>query len=255
LEKASRSKTAFFTPSGKKRWTVMPMGSLNAMAIFVAMMTDLQGKWDAHAKASGLPGAYGSNIDQPTDGDDYGSAVIADDVTLYAEKPETLLQYFKIVLSILQHHRVTIKLKKCNFLSPTIEFVGIKVGPNGNSPAPSKFDALQKLTPPSTWSDLRRFIGFIGFYQQWIQQFELRLAPFRKIQHRQPLPGDLTLDEETSCFAGFWLPEHDTLFKELIKEVVHGPTLQRPDPSRRFYVKTDWSKDGIGAVLLQPDVC
>ena len=30
-----------------------------------------------------------------------------------------------------------------------------------------------------------------------------------------------------------------------------GPTLERQDPSRRFYIKTDWSKDGMGAVILQ----
>ena len=39
LEEASRSKTAFFTPDGKLRWTVLPMGFLNSHAIFVAMMS------------------------------------------------------------------------------------------------------------------------------------------------------------------------------------------------------------------------
>jgi hypothetical protein len=253
LEPTSRAKTAFFTPSGKKRWTVMPMGSLNAMSIFVAMMSNLQSKWNEEAKIAGLHGSYGSDINNPNNKDDYGSTVIADDVALYAAQPDTLLKYFRIVLNVLQHHRVTIKLKKCNFLSPTIEFVGINVGPNGNSPATSKFEALRNLPPPTTWSELRRAIGFLGFYQQWIQQFELRLGPFRKLQHRQPLPGELSLEEEQSFFKGFWLPEHTKLLRELIEDVIEGPSLQRPDASRRFYVKTDWSKDGIGAVLLQAD--
>jgi Reverse transcriptase (RNA-dependent DNA polymerase) len=122
LEPTSRSKRAFFTPSGKKRWTVMPMGSLNAMSIFVAMMTDLQTKWNQNATLAGLHGAYGSNITTTSPEDDYSSAVIADDVTLYATKHDTLLRYFRIVLDELQHHRITIKLKKCNFLSPTITF-------------------------------------------------------------------------------------------------------------------------------------
>eukprot|EP00957_Ditylum_brightwellii_P066131 5018059-Ditylum_brightwellii.AAC.1 len=29
--------------------------------------------------------------------------------------------------------------------------------------------------------------------------------------------------------------------------------LARPDPTQRFYLKTDWSKEGMGAVLLQAD--
>jgi hypothetical protein len=253
LEESSRPKTAFFTPYGKKKWTVMPMGCLNAMSIFVAMMMDLQNKWNTLAGASGMHKSYRSDTTHQKPGDDYGSVVIADDVTLYAERADTLIKFFQIVLQIVQHHRVIIKLKKCNFLSPTIEFVGIKVGPNGNSPATSKFEALQNLPSPKTWSDLRRIIGFLGFYQNWIQQFELRLSPFRKLQHRQPLPNELTLEEEQSFFLGFWRPEHEKRFRELVVEVTTGPTLQRPDASRRFYVKTDWCKDGIGAVLLQAD--
>ena len=32
-----------------------------------------------------------------------------------------------------------------------------------------------------------------------------------------------------------------------------GPILARPDYSRRFYLKTDWSAAGMGALLLQAD--
>ena len=40
-----------------------------------------------------------------------------------------------------------------------------------------------------------------------------------------------------------------------VKETyLSGPTLERPDPYRRFYIKSDWYKNGIGAVLLQEDV-
>jgi RNase H-like domain found in reverse transcriptase len=111
--------------------------------------------------------------------------------------------------------------------------------------------SLTNLPSPQTWSDLRQLIRFIGFYQQWIQQFALRISPFRQLQHRQPLPTKLTLEEEQSFFKGFWLPPHKKHFRELVDKVISGPTLQRPDTSRRLYVKTDWSKDGIGAVLLQ----
>jgi hypothetical protein len=92
----ARSITAFFTPNGKKSWTIMQMGSLNAMSIFVAMMMDLQIKWNALAKASSMHGSYGSNLDHPNHGDDYSSVVIADDVTLHAKQASTLLKYFKL---------------------------------------------------------------------------------------------------------------------------------------------------------------
>ena len=44
------------------------------------------------------------------------------------------------------------------------------------------------------------------------------------------------------------LPEH------LKKNILLGSNLSRPDPYRRFYIKTDWSKDGMGVVILQADI-
>ena len=48
-----------------------------------------------------------------------------------------------------------------------------------------------------------------------------------------------------------WNPEDQRLMEHLKKDILAGPTLEIPDPSRRFYIKTDWSKDGMEAVLLQ----
>jgi hypothetical protein len=39
----------------------------------------------------------------------------------------------------------------------------------------------------------------------------------------------------------------------LKQEILDGPVLKRPDYKRRFYVKTDWSQDGMGGALWQPD--
>ena len=44
------------------------------------------------------------------------------------------------------------------------------------------------------------------------------------------------------------------LLERLNKDILLGPTLAKPDPSRRFYINTDWYKYGMGAVLLQTDV-
>ena len=49
-------------------------------------------------------------------------------------------------------------------------------------------------------------------------------------------------------------PEYQRLLERLKTDILSGPTLSRPDPSRRFYIKTDWSKDGMGVVLLQADI-
>ena len=76
-EKEAREKLAFFTPDGKKRWKVMPMGALNSASTFVAMMMELQRQWQALAEDRGIV--------------DCGSKVIVDDVLVYGRDQEQLL--------------------------------------------------------------------------------------------------------------------------------------------------------------------
>ena len=51
-----------------------------------------------------------------------------------------------------------------------------------------------------------------------------------------------------------WNPEDQKLLEMLKKDILSGPTLVILNSSRRFYINIDWSKDLIGAVLLQVDV-
>ena len=49
-------------------------------------------------------------------------------------------------------------------------------------------------------------------------------------------------------------PEDQILLEWLKKDILEGPTLAIPDPSRRLYIKTDWYNYVMGAVILQADV-
>ena len=48
--------------------------------------------------------------------------------------------------------------------------------------------------------------------------------------------------------------EEQRFLEKLNKDILSGPTLVRPYPSRMFYIKTYWSKDVMVAVLLKADV-
>jgi hypothetical protein len=129
----ARARLAFFTPTGKKRWKVMPMGALNSAATFVAMMTKLQHKWDRLAKERGISGA--------------GSKVIVDDVLLYGDTAETLMAYVRCFLEVLREHRATINLKKCKWFRDRCEFVGMDITPDGNRPAQLNMPRSKRSLP------------------------------------------------------------------------------------------------------------
>jgi hypothetical protein len=105
-----------------------------------------------------------------------GSAVIVDDVILFAKTLWMLLFYFTCVLSVLMHHRVTVKLWKTRLIPKRAEFVGVDVTKEGNAPAQSKYAAIDNLEQPELFTDLRMLIGMIGFYRQWIPLYEERIC-------------------------------------------------------------------------------
>jgi hypothetical protein len=53
--------------------------------------------------------------------------------------------------------------------------------------------------------------------------------------------------------AALWEPQDLNLLDQLKEEVINGLVLSRPDYNRRFYLKTDWIKHGMAAVLCQAD--
>jgi hypothetical protein len=233
-EPAARAKLAFYTPNGKKRWTVMPMGALNSAATFCAMMETLKQEWNKVAAEKQI---------QHCD-----TKVIVDDVLIYGRDSDELIRYFGVVVDVLKHHRATLKLKKCKWFGKSCEFVGVDVTSEGNKPAESKLQAFLDLPAPSTWHDLRMIIGAFGFYGKWIPNYELEILPWRDLLAQQPAQG-----KEITTLDKIWKKEHQDLLDRLKRLIVGGPVLQRPDFDRRLYLKTDWSKDGVGVALLQAE--
>ena len=250
LHEKSRDKTAFFVPGGQKRWTVMPMGCLNAHGMFCCLVDTLKRHWNRKATDTGIRDDIEVTLKGERPWTD--AEVIVDDIMLHSENTTALIQYFEIVLQTLQKHQVTVKLKKCRFFPQSAEFVGMDVEADGNRPARSKMEALDELKtqPPRTLTDLRKVIGLIGFYQDWIPNYELRIGQWR--QHIKKLKGTQTTENETELLDT-WTPSDQTLLIELLDELITRPTLARPDYTRRFYLKTDWSRLGMAAVLLQAD--
>ena len=50
-----------------------------------------------------------------------------------------------------------------------------------------------------------------------------------------------------------WMTEYQWLIDKLNEDIMTGTNLSIPEPYQRFYTKTDWFKDVIGAVLLQTE--
>jgi hypothetical protein len=229
-----QEKLAFFAPDDHKYcWPVMPFGPRNAPAFYTCMMGIFKGEWQALFRSR-----------YPTDTSHLGSRIIIDDILLWSTIVAALLRLFECVCDIFMKYRVTFQLKKCEFLTNRIEYVGHDITPTGNCPAESKFDLIIDWPLPANGPSLGSFIGLLTFYNIYCPFFEIRVKPLRSLErqhHRKPIPFAL------------WTPPLVTLWDELKLSITSSPCLARYDSSLPCFLKTDWAGTGMGWILMQPD--
>ena len=104
---------------------------------------------------------------------------------------------------------------------------------------PAKSEAVSKWPIPRRVKDVRSFIGLASYYRRFIPGFATVAAPLTQI-YRDPKN---TLVE--------WTPERQKAFDTLKAALTSAPVLAYPGRSDPFFLSTDASDDGIGAVLEQ----
>ena len=106
---------------------------------------------------------------------------------------------------------------------------------------PDKVSAIREWPLPTNVSELRSFLGLCNHYKRFIEGYSIKIAPLNELT-KASVPYDLS--SNTAALQAFdWL-------KELITT---APVLAVPDLEAPYFVVTDASGYGIGAVLLQED--
>ena len=249
-----RAKLAFFAPNNRKyTFKVMPFGPTNAPAFYTCMMQDFAREWDAlfydDLRKMSTIGNKTVKVslthDVFIDGklEHTGSKGIIDDILIWSTHLDTAMIYFECVCKLFLKYRVSFRLDKCEFLKNRVEYVGHDLTPIGNCPAQSKFDMIQGWPLPTTSQALHSFIGLINFYHNYAPYFEIRLKPLRQLYRR-------FLRSELPILA--WTPASIQLFEDMKACITSSPVLARYDPSKPTMLKTDWSAEGMGFILMQP---
>jgi Reverse transcriptase (RNA-dependent DNA polymerase) len=91
-----------------------------------------------------------------------------DDIIVFSPTFELHLRDLSLVLSLVQSAGVTLKLAKCRFAAPEVQYLGYVVGRDGLRVDDSKTVALQAAVPPQTKTGIRRFLGMCGVYRRFI---------------------------------------------------------------------------------------
>jgi hypothetical protein len=101
----------------------------------------------------------------------------------------------------------------------------------------AKVEKVKHWKPPCNTTEVRRFLGFTGYYRYFIKGY---------LQIVQPL-----LDLTKQSTTWHWGTDQQKAFDELWAKMCDKPVLMNPDPTKTFYLQTDASSSRAGAVLTQ----
>ena len=214
IRDSDREKTTFTWKGTQWMFNVAPFGLKTLPAIFQRVMQRLLGH---------LPYV----------------AVYIDDIVVFSRSWKEHLEHMEVVINILTEANLKLQLKKCYFARSSFRLLGHIVTTQGVAPCPEKLKRIRTWKRPSTGLEVMSFMGFINFLSDMVPKMSQLCEPINHLRyHKKISEKDWTLQCEESFQA----------IKKVLKEC---PFLHFPDFSKEFYVATDASSTGLGAVLYQ----
>ena len=127
--------------------------------------------------------------------------IYIDDCLSWSASYDEALGHYKKVYEHADKFCLQFKPSKCVFFSKDLQILGNKVTTEGRFPTEKGTEAISNFPPPHNASQLKRFLGMIGYFREYIPNMST------KTQHLRTL-----LSKEAS-FS--WTPQHEAEFQNL----------------------------------------
>jgi ribonuclease HI len=207
-------KTAFTTRYGLYEFVVVSFGLTNAPAYFMNLMNKV----------------FMEELDRFV-------VVFIDDILIHSETTDEHEEHLRIVLERLRQQKLYAKFSKYEFWMEKVAFLGHVLSAEGIAVDPSKVESVTKWEQPLNVTDVRSFLGLVGYYQRFIENFFKIAKPMTEL-----LKNNTKFEWSEAC---------EKSFQELKKRLTTAPVLTLPDTKKDFLVYCDASKQGLGCVLMQ----
>ena len=94
---------------------------------------------------------------------------VVDDITVFGESKEELVDQFSLFLDICREHHLTLSPKKFQMcdLDGSIKFAGMVLSSKGLSPDPDKMSVIRDFPIPNNRTDLRSWLGLCQNFSIW----------------------------------------------------------------------------------------
>lgn len=212
------SKTAFNVEHGHFEFLRMPMGLKNSPSTFQRVMDNVL-----------------------KDLQNTICLVYLDDIVVFSTSLQEHIVNLEKVFKRLRESNFKIQMDKSEFLKLETAYLGHIISNDGIKPNPDKISAIKKFPLPKTSTEIKRFLGLLGYYRKFIPEFARVTKPLTQCLKKG---SKIAIDK----------PEYINCFEKCKTLLTNDPILQYPDFTKDFVLTTDASNLAIGAVLSQGQI-
>ena len=94
--------------------------------------------------------------------------VYLDNIIIFSQTMDEHFQHMRKVLEALRQAGLKLKLEKCEFAKKQLKYLGFIVGEFGIKPDPEKVRAIVDQPESTNQTQIRSFLGMIGFFRNHI---------------------------------------------------------------------------------------
>ena len=210
---ADISKTAVITPFGLFEFLRTPFGLKNAAQTFQRLMDTV---------CKGLTFVF----------------VYLDDILVGSATADDHVSHLRTVFERLASHGLVINLSKCQFGTPTIDYLGHHITREGAIPLPAKVDDIRTFERPTTVKGLQQFAGMVNFYHRFVPNAA------RIMRHIYAALAGNPVNLE-------WSSDLEDAFNAAKEALARATMLVHPHAYSPTALTVDASGAAIGAVLEQ----
>ena len=230
IEESDKHKTAFSVPGvGFYEYNNMTFGLCNAPATFQRLMEQV---------------LYDLNNEI--------CAIYLHDILIWSSSLDEHLEQLDAVFKRLAEAVLKLKPSKCSFFKDKVGYFGYVISSNGVETDPSKIDAVTSWETPKNTDDIRKFLGFTGYYGRFVKDYSKIAKPLNDLLGEpKKKRGRPNKNNPPKPPPFVWGANQQQAFDALKEALTTAPILANPDFTKPFKLHMDASGAGPEAVLCQ----
>ncbi|GJU95793.1 putative reverse transcriptase domain-containing protein [Tanacetum coccineum] len=143
-----------------------------------------------------------------------------------------------VFMDLMNREKLYAKFSKCDFWIRIMQFLGHLIDSQGLHVDPAKIEAVKNWASPTTPTEIRQFLGLVGYYQRFIKDFSKIAKSLTELTQKNK--------------KYIWGEDQETAFQLLLKQkLCEASILALPEGNDNFVVYCDASLQGLGSVLMQ----